>query len=127
MVHLYRIKVCVVGRSFIKRRVRSISIVENDPVVDGAFGLEPILQFMQRNRLLLEGSPEPFDEDVVQVSAAPIHRDFDFGIGQGGDPDRPGEPGALITVHALRLAVFGNSLVQSFDTEAGIQRARQPP
>lgn len=73
MVHLYRTKVCVVGRSFIKRGVRPLGIVEPDPVVDDAFGFEAVLQFVQINGLLLEGSPQALDEDIVEVSPPTIY------------------------------------------------------
>lgn len=73
LVHLYRIEVCVVGRSFFKRGMWPLSVVKPDPVVDDAFGLEAVLQFVQIDSLLLEGPPEPFDEDIVEVSSSAIH------------------------------------------------------
>ena len=88
MVNLYLVKVCVVRRSFIKRGMWPLSVVKSDLAVDDAFGLEAVLQFMQVDSLLLEGSPEPFDEDIVEITPPPIHRDLDLGIGQGGDPGR---------------------------------------
>ena len=48
-------------------------IVEVDPFFDGAFGLEPVLQFMQVYGLLLQRPPQPFDENIVEIPAAPIH------------------------------------------------------
>ena len=50
-----------------------LSVVKSDPAVDDAFGLEAVLQFVQVDSLLLERSPEPFDEDVVEVSPPPVH------------------------------------------------------
>ena len=71
MVNLYLVKVCVVRRSFIKRGMWPLSVVKSDLAVDDAFGLEAVLQFMQVDSLLLEGSPEPFDEDIVEITPPP--------------------------------------------------------
>jgi hypothetical protein len=71
--YLSWLEVCVVGRQFIKRGVWSLDVVKSDPVVDDAFGLEAVLQFVQICCLLLEGSPQAFDEDVIQISASPIY------------------------------------------------------
>jgi len=53
--------------------VRAFAVVERDPVIDDPFCLEPVSDFVQVDGFLLEGSPEPFDEDVVQIAAPPIH------------------------------------------------------
>ena len=68
-------------------------------------------------------SHKTIGEEVVEVATATIHGDFDLGIGRRGDPGRPGELGTLISIHDLRLAIFGNRLVQSLNTEAGVLRA----
>ncbi|MFT4961243.1 MAG: hypothetical protein ACI92Z_002332, partial [Paracoccaceae bacterium] len=47
-------------------------VVELDPVIDDPFCLEPVSDFVQVDGFLLEGSPEPFDEDVVHCPA--MHR-----------------------------------------------------
>ena len=66
-------KVCVIGRSFIKSGVGSLGVVKSDPVVDDAFGLEPVLQFIQINGLLLQRAPQSLNEDVVEITAPAIH------------------------------------------------------
>ena len=48
-------------------------VVELDPVFDDPFCLEPVSDFVQVDGFLLEGSPEPFDEDIVEITTAPIH------------------------------------------------------
>ncbi len=58
-------------------------VVKPDPVLDHAFGLEPALQFMQIDGLLFERSPQPFDEDIVEITTPSIHGYFDIGLGQG--------------------------------------------
>jgi len=79
--------------------------------------LEAILQFMQIDGLLFERPPQPFDEDVVKISTATIHRYFDIRLGQSGDPGRTRELRPLVRVHDLWLAVFGHGLVHNASTQ----------
>ena len=68
--------------------MRPFAVVEPYPVIDDPFGLETVIDFVQIDCLLLQGSPEPLDEDVVQIAASPIHRDFDIGLRQRRNPIR---------------------------------------
>ncbi len=77
---------------------------------------------MQIDGLLFQRPPQAFDKDVVQIAAPAIHRDFDFGFNQSCDSAGACILAALICVHDLWLAVFGNSLLQRLNTEASIQR-----
>ena len=56
--------------------MRPFGVVEPDPVVDYAFGLEAVLQFEQIDGLLPEGSPESLDEYIVEIPASSIHGVF---------------------------------------------------
>ncbi|MEJ8476804.1 hypothetical protein V6575_22220 [Roseibium sp. H3510] len=69
--------------------MRSFGIAEGYPVTDDTIRLEAIDQVFEIDRFLLQGSPEPFDEDVVHAPAAPVHRDAYASFGQRGDPSRP--------------------------------------
>ena len=53
--------------------MKQLGVVELDPVIDGPFCLEPVSDFLQVDGFLIEGSPEPFDEDVVEIATAPIY------------------------------------------------------
>ncbi len=44
-----------------------------------------LLWLMQIDCLLLQGPPEPLDEDIVQITTAPVHGDFDLSVGQPSD------------------------------------------
>ena len=72
--------------SFIESVVRPLGFVKPNSVFDDAFGLEPVLQFMQVDSLLFRGPPQPFDEDVIKITAPPIRRNFDIRVSQNGDP-----------------------------------------
>ena len=67
------IKVCRIGRFIGERGVRPLGVVELDPVINGPFCLEPVSDFVQADGFLLEGSPEPVEEDVVEIATAPIY------------------------------------------------------
>ena len=48
--------------------MRPLGVVEPDPVIEDLFCLEAVSDFMQVDGLVLERSPEPFDEDVVEIT-----------------------------------------------------------
>ena len=66
-------EVCGVQRALIKGGVRALRVVEPDPIIDDAFCLEAVSDFVQINGLLLERPPQPFDEDVIEVATPTIH------------------------------------------------------
>ncbi len=113
LVHLYRIKVCAVGRSFFKRSMWPLSVVKSDPAVDDAFGLEAVLQFVQVDSLLLEGSPEPFDEDIVRCPAVGCLQTMSIRIGQAGFSFhfRPSRSNAFAMTMSLRMTAVMASLL----------------
>ncbi len=82
---------------------------------------------MQIYDLLFEGSPQPFDEDVVEIAALPVHRDFDISFRQSGDPGHTIELRSLIPFHDLGLAAFCDGFFQRLHTKAGVQCVGEPP
>lgn len=46
-----------------------LGVVEGYPILDDASGLELVSDFLEIDRLLLQGAPQPFDKDVVEVTA----------------------------------------------------------
>ena len=75
---------------------------------------------MQINGLLLEGSPQALDEDVVEIAAPTIQRDFDVSLGQSRDPTSACILAALVRIQYLWLAISGDSFLQRLNTKAGI-------
>ena len=51
--------------------MRPLAVVETDPVIDDPLGFETVIDFVQIDCLLLQRSPEPLDEDVVQIATCP--------------------------------------------------------
>ena len=102
--------------------MRPLTVVEPDSVIDDPLGFETVIAFVQIDCLLLQRSPEPLDEDVVQIATAPIHRDFDIGLGQSRDPTCARVLAALIRIYDLGLAIFGDGVFQCFNANASVQR-----
>ena len=50
-----------------------LGIVKIDPIADDLFGLEPIRQLVQIDRLVFERALQPLDEDVIEIAAATVH------------------------------------------------------
>ena len=102
--------------------MRTLCVVEVDPVTDDPLCLEPVGDFVQVNGLLFQGPPQSFDKDVVEISAPAIHRDFGVGFSQSSDPASTCVLTALIRVHYIWLAVSHYYLFQCFNAKAGIER-----
>ena len=66
----------------IKGSLRPIGILKANSVIDDPFRLITFGTFMQIDGLLLQGAPQSFNLDVVQITAPAIQEDFDFAISQ---------------------------------------------
>lgn len=86
---------CFARRSLIKREMGPLGVVECHPVFDDPSGLEAVSDLFGVDGFLLQDSPQPFDEDVVQASATPIHADVHARFGQRLYPRRSAELAAL--------------------------------
>ena len=53
--------------------MRALRIVKANSVIDDPFHLETVGDFMQIDGLSLQGSPQSFNKDVVQITAPAIH------------------------------------------------------
>ena len=92
-------------------------IVEAHPVTDPLSGLEPAREGMQVDALIFQRAPQPFDEDVVEEPAAPVHRDPHPGLFQAMRPRPRRELAALIGVEDLGRAIPAQRLIQRIDAE----------
>ena len=89
--------------------------------------METVGDFLQINGFRLVGSPQAFDEDVVEIAAPTIQRGFDVSVGQSRDPASACILLALVRIHYLWLAISGDSHFQSLNAKAGIQHTGKPP
>ena len=60
---------------------------------------------MQVDGLLLQRPPQPFDEDIVEVSSPIVHSYFDVSLCQRRNPDCARLLAALVCSHYLWLAI----------------------
>lgn len=82
---------------------------------------------MQVYALVLQGAPQPLDEDVVKETAFPNHRDPHARPAEPIRPSEGRELRSLISIHDLGRAEFVDGLAQRLDAEVGLQRVRDPP
>ena len=68
-----RVKYAVSGRR-VEGNMRPLRVVKADPVVDDPFGLKAVGDLVQIHSLLLQGPPEPLDEDIVQIPSSAFVR-----------------------------------------------------
>src|SRR5262245_29838483 len=107
--------------------MRSPCVVEGDVAVDRLPCLADAVIGVQIDFLVLDGSPEALDEDVVSPCALAVHADRDAVVDQHAGEFGTGELAALIGIEDLRAAVFCNGLLDSIDAERSLHRVRQPP
>mgnify|MGYP004185570991 CR=1 FL=1 len=90
--------------------------MELDPDINDPRGWKPVVDCMQIRSLLFHRPPQPFIEDIIQISAAPTHRDVDLSLGQSLDPTSTCILAALVRIHNFWPAVFeiacSNALTQ---------------
>ncbi len=76
--------------------------------------------------LVLDRSPESFDEDIVEYAATAVHADSDAGIFKGGCEVRARELRPLVGVENSRLAE-GQGHFQGMDTKRRVQSRGKGP
>ena len=101
--------------------VRPLGVVELHPPGDDPLGLEAVGEFVQVDGLVLERTPEAFDEDVVHAPAPAVHGDGNAGVFEGGGKLEAGELAALIGVEDLRPAIALQGFCKGLDTGPGIR------
>ena len=107
--------------------MRTLGVVIGDPPAKTSPQLRSGLEGVEIDALVLQGAPEPLDEDIVHPPASAIHADADFGVAQHAGEGVAGKLAALVRVEDFRLTEPGQRLLQRRDAEAGIHRVRQPP
>ena len=101
--------------------MRPVAVVVIDPATDAAPSLGAGFECVQIDALVLQGSPEPLDEPIVNPAASSVHGDFDLCIFQLRGEVEAGELRALIGVEDLRRGVAGHRLVEGFQAEPDIR------
>ncbi len=103
-----------VGRRLIAERLmRSLVVVEVEVVLQRREQIEAAGEVAGIDQLVLERAPQPFDENVVERTAAAIHADQDAALLERSQEVGRGELRALIGVPDFGLAGSGRLLASS--------------
>ena len=82
---------------------------------------------MQVKIAILDGPPQPLDEDVVLTAAPAVHADFNLVVLEHLDEGCARELSPLIGVEDFRRIMTIQSLVERFDTEGRLQGIGDAP
>jgi hypothetical protein len=91
-------------RSFvIERLMKPLTVVKPEVFSQASDGLGRVLVIVQVDLFVFDAAPEPFDEDVVQRTASPVHTDGDLALFENPSERAAGELRTLIGIEDLRL------------------------
>ena len=90
-----RSEVGLIGRLPVKARMRPAGIIEAEIAANRSPRLGHRVVGLEIHLLILDGSPQPFDEHVVAPCAPAVHADGDGIVGQQAGERRAGELAAL--------------------------------
>ena len=116
----------VSGDLVVQSLMRPFLIIEEEVVGQSPAEVGDRLVKVEVEILIFDRSPQSFDEDVVECSAASIHTDGNVLPFQLAGVPRGGELGALIGVKDLGLR-DGEGLIEGIDTEIDLQCVGQSP
>ncbi len=102
-------------------------VVESEPGREVSGKLSPRLIRFQVDALVLQGAPEPFDEDVVFEAPFAVLADFHVSGLEDGGERLAGKLADLVGVEDLMRAVLGESLLQCLDAESRIKSVGKAP
>ena len=77
--------------------------------------------------LMLDGPPQPLDEDVILAAAPAVHADGHVVLLEYLGEGRAGELSALVGIEDFRRILAAQGLVERFDTKGGLQRIGDAP
>jgi len=101
--------------------VWSSFIEEGHVFRDGRPRLAKVVVGVQIDLFVLERTPQPLDEDVVNAAAFPVHADLDASVEQGPREVVSSELGALVRVEDIGLAKPLQGFLKGVDAESGIE------
>jgi len=102
-------------------------IIILDPEIEFLLCIFHVVEGVQVNAFVFQGTPQPLDKDIVHPATFAVHRGFDVVRREFADPIRAGELRSLIGVEDRGATVFLKRLLQRLNTKVGLQGIRQPP
>lgn len=116
----------LVGCQIAQRLMEPLGVVEDEVLLDALPGLSDGLVVLGIHVFVLQGSPEPFGEDVVHAPASSVHADENGGIQQHLREVAARKLRPLVGVEDLRGAQRQGAL-QRPDAEVGLEAGREFP
>lgn len=108
------------GSLVTQRLVTSLGIAEGKILLQSRSSFQHVLIRIEIDILLLDASPQPFHEDIVQIPSASVHADSDIMRLQYTRKLRTGEVTALIGIEDVGLRLF-QGFMQTFQTKINFQ------
>ena len=106
---------------------RALRVIVCHPFSDPGACLRSGLKRIEIDTFIFQRPPKPLNHPVINPAAFPVHGYLHVHIFQCLCPLKAGELAALVTVHDLRLAVFGDGLFQGLDAKISFHTIGQPP
>ena len=100
--------------------MKSLHVVEEEIPCQTITCLEDRLVLVQIDFLVLNGSPQPLDKNIVEYSTPAIHADADAMLFQAASKPPAGKLAALIRIENSRFGDF-QGLIQSLQAKGRIQ------
>lgn len=108
-------------------RVRAAHFVEIDPASQTLANLAAGLEGVQVDALIFQGTPQPFDHDVVPPAPLAIHRNADLSVLEELGERIAGELAPLVGVEDLGLAEASQGVFERGNAEIGVHGVGKPP
>ncbi len=96
-------------------------IIILDPEIKFVLCIFHVVEGIQVNAFVFQGTPQPLDKDIVHPATFAVHRGFDVVRLEFIDPIRTGELRALISIEDQGATVFLKRLLQRLNTEVSLQ------
>lgn|GEM_PF-3598026 len=124
---LKSLEISLIWGLLVKGGVAPLPVVESEPDWEVTGQLRPCLVRFQVDALVLQGAPEPFDEDVVFEAPFAVHADFHVPRLEDRSEHLAGKLAALVGVEDLGRAVLEESLLQCLDAKPSVESVGQAP
>ena len=111
----------LIGCHSVKRLMGTLGVVEQAPLRKPPAQFQSRIKRSQIEILVLEGPPQPLDENIVLYPASAVHADGDVVGFQDSGESLAGELSSLVCVEDPGGAVARNSLLQGSHAKLGIQ------
>jgi len=102
-------------------------IVMPEVPVERLFQVVSVLEGREVDTLVFDAAPEPFNEDIVVVTALAVHADPDAMLFENAREDFTRKLDTLIRVKDFRCSMALQGLLQSIDTEVRVHGVGYPP